>query len=98
MKRLLSLLLGIQAVTLSLTAHTFLQVICEPGLEIFLDGMPVGTSNWKDSGFHTAISPGKYTTKATRRGETLSYDLEVPAGGEAELIFDFRHDRAHLYV
>lgn len=68
MKHLLFFLLALQAGALTSMAHTYLQVICEPGVEIFLNGESAGRSNWKDSGLHLKITPGNYTVQARKAG------------------------------
>lgn len=68
MRYLLFFLLALQAGTLTSMAHTYLQVICEPGVEIFLNGESAGSSNWKDGGLHLKISPDNYIVEARKAG------------------------------
>jgi len=68
MKHILILFLSLIAAPLGLIAHTYLQVICEPGVEIFLNDTFTGTSNWADGGLHLKISPGDYDLKAKKEG------------------------------
>jgi hypothetical protein len=49
-------------------AHTYLQVIGEPGAEIYLNDKLQGTTNLNDGGFHLKISPGRYAVKAIKPG------------------------------
>jgi len=68
MKRFLFLWVGLTAAVLPSMAHTYLQVICEPGVEIRIDDEVVGRSNWKDGGFHTGIPAGEYVVEARKAG------------------------------
>jgi hypothetical protein len=189
MRRVLLLLLGLQAATLTMMGHTHLQVVCEPGVDIYLNEKFISTSKWKSNGLHLKLSAGtytaearkegyvpqtkkfsiekgdvqvwrlepfaplaetekaadgmgvergfgsltiysqparctitlvrpsqseaswpkngkqwkasqipagKYTVKATHQGKTLSYDIEIPANGNVEMLFNFYSGKAHL--
>jgi hypothetical protein len=62
------LFLALLAGPLAATAHTYLQIICEPGVQIALNDTLKGTSNWKDGGLHLKISPGEYQVTARKQG------------------------------
>lgn len=191
MKNLPILILSLLLAPIASIAHTYLQVISEPGVSIYLEDEFEGTTNWTDSGLNLKVSPGtydvqakkegfatqqtrvslkksdvvvwqlkpfkrlqryvadtssknrgfqnqtgsltvyskperctitlvsssqskaswpknqsrwraqkipagKYTVKATARGKTLSYDVEIPAAGGVILYFDFRRGAASL--
>ena len=53
---------------LATIAHTYLQVICEPGVDIYLNGERQGSSNWADGGLHLKISPDDYHVEAKKAG------------------------------
>lgn len=70
MKHYLILFLCLLAAPLSTFAHTYLQVVCEPGVQIFLDDTFKGTTNWADGGLNIKVSPGSYEVKALKEGFT----------------------------
>lgn len=49
-------------------AHTYIQVICEPGVQIYLNDTFEGTTNWADGGLSINTPAGKYTVKAQKAG------------------------------
>ncbi|NWG00871.1 MAG: PEGA domain-containing protein [Thermoanaerobaculaceae bacterium] len=58
------------------------QVLCEPGLQVFLDGVPVGVSNAREDGlFLRRVAEGHHTIRVEREGYVArSYEVEVGAG------------------
>lgn len=49
-------------------AHTYLQVVGEPDVQIYLNDELQGTSNRNDGGLHLKITPGQYAVKAVKPG------------------------------
>ncbi|MFT5837255.1 MAG: hypothetical protein ACI9ZV_000759 [Candidatus Azotimanducaceae bacterium] len=68
MKHLLILSFCLLAGAFASSAHTYLQVLCEPSVQIYLDDTLKGTSNWSDGGLNVKVSPGTYTLKAQKEG------------------------------
>lgn len=58
------------------------QILCGPGLEVYLDGQHVGTSNEKEDGlFLAAVREGRHTIRVAREGFVArSYEVEVGSG------------------
>ena len=79
MKRLLWLCLAILTIVPALSFAGDIQVACEPGLRVYLDGTFVGTSNSKEDGLFLANVPeGAHIVRVEKDGFVpQSYQVEV---------------------
>ncbi|MGJ8652960.1 MAG: hypothetical protein ACSHX8_06770 [Opitutaceae bacterium] len=68
MKLLLTFLIGLWATPLASMAHTYLQVVCEPGVQIYVNEELKGTSKWSDGGLNIKITPGNHIVSAQKEG------------------------------
>jgi hypothetical protein len=55
-------------ITIAIAGTGDLQVTCEPGVKIYVDGEYKGTSNTLDDGLALELSPGRHTLKAIKQG------------------------------
>lgn len=69
MKNGLHIILMVLVMGVTVFAESYIQVVCEPGVKIFLDGTFKGISNADDSGLIIEnLVPGTYEVKAVRTG------------------------------
>jgi hypothetical protein len=68
MKNFWLLFICLLTAPLTTMAHTYLQIICEPGVDIYLNDQFLAKSNWADGGLHIKISPGNYHLEAKKAG------------------------------